>query len=102
MFDFMFRQQMYYKYTLGTDKRTYASILSDQKKRCLRQFLLKTKPNKMLHTLLPSYLEMSVLPLNKHPQFQEKKQNGFPLAPETQNQTPAQFPRPFKSTEKRC
>lgn len=85
MFDFMFRQQIYYKCTLGTDKITDASVLSDQKKRCLHQFLHETKSNKMPHKLLPSELEISVLPLNKHPQFQEKKQNGCPLTPETQN-----------------
>lgn len=52
VFDFMFRQQMYYKYILVTDRRTDASMLPDQRKRCLHELLLKTKPNKMPHSLL--------------------------------------------------
>lgn len=63
---------------LGTDKRTDVSILlyqkSCQKKKCLHQFLLKNKAQQNL-THVSSFMSENVLPLNKHPQVSEKKQN---------------------------
>lgn len=85
MFDSMFRQQMYYKYTLGTDKSTDASILSDQKKRCLHEFLLKTKPNQMPHTLLLNIWKSQFFLLTNVHNFRKKSKMDASPTPETQN-----------------